>query len=59
VCEYEYKVNVRIRPVKVAERSNASTVFARSEARIVGSNPTQGHGCFGVCVYSVFVLSCV
>jgi hypothetical protein len=29
-------------PVTIAERSNACTVFARSEAGIVGSNPTQG-----------------
>jgi hypothetical protein len=29
-------------PVTVAERSKAYTVFARSEARNVGSNPTQG-----------------
>jgi hypothetical protein len=29
-------------PVTVAERSKASTVFARSEAGILGSNPTQG-----------------
>jgi hypothetical protein len=29
-------------PVTVAERSRACTVFARSEAGIVGSNPTQG-----------------
>jgi hypothetical protein len=29
-------------PVTVAERSKACTVFARSEAGIVGSNPTQG-----------------
>jgi hypothetical protein len=28
----------------VAERSKACTVFARSEAVIVGSNPTQGMG---------------
>jgi hypothetical protein len=28
-------------PVTVAERSKAYTVFARSEAVIVGSNPTQ------------------
>jgi hypothetical protein len=28
-------------PVTVAERSKASTVFARSEAAIVCSNPTQ------------------
>jgi hypothetical protein len=31
-------------PVTVAERSKACTVFARSEAGIVGSNPTQGMG---------------
>jgi hypothetical protein len=29
-------------PVTVARRSEACTVFARSEAGIVGSNPTQG-----------------
>jgi hypothetical protein len=34
--------NVFISPVTVAERSNACTVFARSESGIVGSNPTQG-----------------
>jgi hypothetical protein len=28
--------------VTVAERSKARTVFARSEAGIMGSNPTQG-----------------
>jgi hypothetical protein len=31
--------------VTVAKRSKACTVFARSEAGIVGSNCTQGHGC--------------
>jgi hypothetical protein len=30
------------KPVMIAERSKAYTVFARSEAGIVGSNPTQG-----------------
>jgi hypothetical protein len=29
-------------PVTVASLSKASTVFARSDAGIVGSNPTQG-----------------
>jgi hypothetical protein len=29
-------------PVTVAERSKARTVFARSEAGNMGSNPTQG-----------------
>jgi hypothetical protein len=40
-------------PVTVAERSKACTVFARSEAGIVGSNSTQG---MDVCVrFYVFV----
>jgi hypothetical protein len=33
---------VRLGPVTVAERSKACTVFARTEAAIVSSNPTQG-----------------
>jgi hypothetical protein len=33
---------MEIMPVTVAERSRACTVFARSEAGTVGSNPTQG-----------------
>jgi hypothetical protein len=41
-------------PVRVAERSKACTVFARLEAGIVGSNPTQGMDVW--CVY-VFILS--
>jgi hypothetical protein len=36
----------------VAARPNALTVFAPSNAGIVGSNPTRG---MDVCVYSVFV----
>jgi hypothetical protein len=36
----------------------AWTIFARCNAGIVGSNPTQGMDVC-VCVYSVFVLSCV
>jgi hypothetical protein len=42
----------------VAERSRACTVFARSEAGIVGSNLTQGMDVWCLCVYvrfSVFV----
>jgi hypothetical protein len=38
--------------------SKAWNVFARSNAGIVGSNQTQGMDVC-VCVYSVFVLSCV
>jgi hypothetical protein len=41
--------------ITVAAQSNAWTVFARSNARIVGSNPTQGMDVCIVCVYSVFV----
>jgi hypothetical protein len=47
-----------IEPITVAALSKASTVFARSNAGIVGSNATQGMDVC-VCVYSVFVLSCV
>jgi hypothetical protein len=43
---------------KVAARPNAWTAFARSNAGIVGSNPTQGMDVC-VCVYSVFVMFCV
>jgi hypothetical protein len=42
----------------VAARSKAWTVFARSDAGIVGSNPTQGMDVCIVCVYSVFLLFC-
>jgi hypothetical protein len=45
-------------PVTVAERSKAYTAFARSEAGIVGSKPTQGTivQCLCMCVrFSVFV----
>jgi hypothetical protein len=40
-------------PITVTERSNACTVFARSVAGIVGSNPTQAMDV--LCVY-VFML---
>jgi hypothetical protein len=45
-------------PITVAARSNAWTVFAHLNARVMGSNPTRG---IDVCVYvySVFVLSSV
>jgi hypothetical protein len=42
----------------VVARSKARTVFARSNTGIVGSYPIQGMN-ICVCVYSVFVLSCV
>jgi hypothetical protein len=40
----------------VVARSKALNVFVRSNAGIVGSNPIQG---VDVCVYSVFVMSCM
>jgi hypothetical protein len=45
-------------PITVASRYKAWTVFARSNAGIMGSNPTHGMDVC-VCVYSVFVLFCV
>jgi hypothetical protein len=43
-------------PVTVAARSKAWNGFVRSNTGIVVSNPARG---MDVCVYSVFVLSCV
>jgi hypothetical protein len=37
------------RPVTVAERSKTCTVFARSEAEIVGSNSTQNMDVWCLC----------
>jgi hypothetical protein len=45
-----------LKPVTVAERSKACTVFARLEAGTLGSNPSE-HGCL-VCV-CVCVCMCV
>jgi hypothetical protein len=42
----------------VAARPKAWKVFARSNAGIVGSNPTQDMDAC-VCLFSVFVLSCI
>jgi hypothetical protein len=43
---------MKYQPVAGAERSKTCTVFARSEAGIVGSNPTEGIYVWGlfVCV---------
>jgi hypothetical protein len=38
---YLFTINCQV-PVTVADLSKTCTVFARSEAGIVGSNPTQG-----------------
>jgi hypothetical protein len=45
--------------IAVAGQCEAWTAFARSNAGIVGSIPTQGMDVCIVCVYSVFVLFCV
>jgi hypothetical protein len=47
-------------PVTVAARSKACTVFARSDAGIVGSNPTYGM-MLGVCMrlFCVYVVLCL
>jgi hypothetical protein len=47
---------IKRKPIIVAARSKAWNVFARSNAGIVGLNPTQG---MEVWDYSVFVLSYV
>jgi hypothetical protein len=44
-------------PITVAERSKACTVFARLEARIVGSNPTQSIDIWYVYVF-ILCLCC-
>jgi hypothetical protein len=46
-------------PVTVAWQSEACTVLARSEAGVVGSNPTQTMDVWYVYVFILFVLSCV
>jgi hypothetical protein len=57
ITSHEYTLAVGYQyPIMVAARSKAWTVFARSEAGIVGSNPTQG---MDVCVRLYRVLSCV
>jgi hypothetical protein len=46
-------------PITTAARSKARTVFALSNAGIVGSNPTQGMGVCSVFAYCVCVVLCV
>jgi hypothetical protein len=48
------------KPVTVVECSKAWTLLARSDAGIVGSDPTRGMDVYvNMYVYSMFVLSCV
>jgi hypothetical protein len=62
IVNYNFLDNWRIVlydvPITVTARSKAWIVFARSKSGIVGSDPTEGMD-VRVCVYSVFVLSCV
>jgi hypothetical protein len=43
----------------VAARSKAWTVFARSNTVVLDSNPIRGIDVFIICIYSVFVWSCM
>jgi hypothetical protein len=49
----KFALIMETQPVTVAERSKASTVFARSDAGVAGSNPTQD---MDVCCVYVFIL---
>jgi hypothetical protein len=42
-------------PVTVAERCKSCTIFARSEAGIVGSNPTQSKNVWYVYAFILFL----
>jgi hypothetical protein len=53
-----WTMHVALSPISVAVRSRAWTVFAGSNAGIVGSNPTEGMNVC-VCLFCVCVLSCV
>jgi hypothetical protein len=46
-------------PVTVAARSKAVTVFARSDAVVVSSNPTKGMDVWFVCLFCVCLVLCV
>jgi hypothetical protein len=46
-------------PVAVAKRSESWTVFDRSEAVIMASNPVLGMDVYCVSGVSVFVMSCI
>jgi hypothetical protein len=55
---WQYQILMMETPIVVAARSGASTVFARLNAVIVGSNPIQG---MNVCVrlFCVRVVLCL
>jgi hypothetical protein len=55
----KYRVYVSVWEFNAGHGSRAWTVFARSDAVIVGSNPTRGMDVYMFVRFSVFVLSCV
>jgi hypothetical protein len=56
-CGHEYApLYLAFKPVTVAERSRACTVFARSETGIVGSNSTHGKDIWCLCVCTFLCL---
>jgi hypothetical protein len=56
-CRSENLLPVGIRgPISIAERSEASTVFGRSNVEIAGSNPARG---MDICVSLCCVVLCV
>jgi hypothetical protein len=60
ISEQEFGKNVEREPVTIAERSKTCTVFALSEAGIVGSNPTQSMDVLVcVCIFCVCVVLCL
>jgi hypothetical protein len=54
-CKTKYRNQTKYQPIRLAARSNARTVFARSNIGIVSSNPTRGMDVclrlFYVCVF--------
>jgi hypothetical protein len=55
-CIFKVFSMLKMGALSLAARSKAWTAFARSNTGVMGSNSTRG---MDVCVYSVFVLSCV
>jgi hypothetical protein len=55
ISSWQYPV---LLPITVAARSQAWTIFARSNAVIVGSNPIRGLDVY-VCLFCVCVVPCV
>jgi hypothetical protein len=52
----EFSGKVTMVPITMAAWSKAWTVFSRSNAGIVDSNPTQSHGCLCVRLFCVYIV---